>query len=376
MLFNGANIAEVFDLSANGERLRFTRNIANITMDTNDVETVDINTLGGVDKVTVHDLAGTDVTKVNVDLRRQPGQRGRRGRRGGHDRHRCRERHRPGGRRDRERARRDGLGLARRGGRPATADTLAGDDRIAVAGTEGDDTLTLRRRRRRACSSRACRRSSPSPTTAADQAFVNGLGGNDVIAGAGQAAQAAGLRIDGGPGNDTINGTQGVETLVAGDGNDFVDGNRGNDVAQLGAGDDTFQWDPGDGSDTIKGQTGFDTMLFNGANIAERIDMSANGSFLRFTRDIANIAWTLNNLETVASTRSAAPTPSPSTICPAPTRRGQPSTSAALGGTTGDGAADQRRRQRHDGGDDVAIVRKGGDGAANVCGLAAQVDDH
>ena len=33
----------------------------------------------------------------------------------------------------------------------------------------------------------------------------------------------------------------------------------------LGAGDDTFQWDPGDGSDTIEGQDGTDTMLFNGS---------------------------------------------------------------------------------------------------------------
>ena len=110
-----------------------------------------------------------------------------------------------------------------------------------------------------------------------------------MIAGGAQQAQAAGLRIDGGPGNDTINGTQGVETIIAGDGTDFVDGNRGNDVAPLGAADDTFQWDPGDGSDAINGDTGIDTMLFNGANIAEKIDMSANGSFLRFTRDIASI---------------------------------------------------------------------------------------
>ena len=38
MLFNGANVAEVIDLSANGGRLRFFRNIANVVMDANDVE--------------------------------------------------------------------------------------------------------------------------------------------------------------------------------------------------------------------------------------------------------------------------------------------------------------------------------------------------
>ena len=46
----------------------------------------------------------------------------------------------------------------------------------------------------------------------------------------------------------------------------------------LGNGDDTFVWDPGDGSDIVEGQNGPDTMLFNGANGAEHVDLSANGS--------------------------------------------------------------------------------------------------
>ncbi|HEX4719401.1 MAG TPA: hypothetical protein VH300_12775, partial [Thermoleophilaceae bacterium] len=72
MRFNGANVAEQFDLSANGKRLRFFRNVGNITMDTNGVERVDVNALGGSDIVTVNDLTGTDVTKVNVDLAGNP----------------------------------------------------------------------------------------------------------------------------------------------------------------------------------------------------------------------------------------------------------------------------------------------------------------
>ena len=47
---------------------------------------------------------------------------------------------------------------------------------------------------------------------------------------------------------------------------------------------DVFQWDPGDGSDTIEGQAGADRMLFNGANVNEKIDISANGERVRFTR--------------------------------------------------------------------------------------------
>ena len=67
----------------------------------------------------------------------------------------------------------------------------------------------------------------------------------------------------------------------------------------MGAGDDTFVWDPGDGSDTVEGQAGADTMRFNGANIAERIDVSANGGRLRFVRDVANITMDTDDVETV-----------------------------------------------------------------------------
>jgi hypothetical protein len=68
MRFNGAGAAEHVDLSANGRRLRFFRDVATITMDTDGVEQVDFNALGGADVVTVGDLKSTDVTNVNVDL--------------------------------------------------------------------------------------------------------------------------------------------------------------------------------------------------------------------------------------------------------------------------------------------------------------------
>ena len=68
-------------------------------------------------------------------------------------------------------------------------------------------------------------------------------------------------------------------------------------MAQLGAGDDRFVWNPGDGSDTIEGQGGSDTMQFNGANVSEKIDISANGERVRFTRDVASITMDLNDVE-------------------------------------------------------------------------------
>jgi hypothetical protein len=68
MLFNGAAVAENVTLTANGGRLTFFRAQGNVTMDTDGVEIVEDNVLGGADTVTVNDLTGTDVTQTNVDL--------------------------------------------------------------------------------------------------------------------------------------------------------------------------------------------------------------------------------------------------------------------------------------------------------------------
>src|SRR5438034_11618414 len=67
----------------------------------------------------------------------------------------------------------------------------------------------------------------------------------------------------------------------------------------LGAGGDTFVWDPGDGSDTVEGQAGTDTMVFNGANVAERVALSANGNRLKFRRDPGNVTMDTAGVERV-----------------------------------------------------------------------------
>jgi Ca2+-binding RTX toxin-like protein len=105
--------------------------------------------------------------------------------------------------------------------------------------------------------------------------------------------------IDGGAGNDTIAGGKGSELLLGRDGSDSIDGNGGNDLALLGAGDDTFVWDPGDGNDTIEGQDGVDRMLFNGANVPERVALSANGNHLRFFRTQGNVTMDTAGVERV-----------------------------------------------------------------------------
>jgi Ca2+-binding RTX toxin-like protein len=130
---------------------------------------------------------------------------------------------------------------------------------------------------------------------------VNANGGDDSFSATGNLAALIAITVDGGAGNDTLLGSNGVDLLLGGDGNDFADGNQGDDTAVLGAGDDTFQWDPGDGSDVVEGQDGTDAMAFNGANLAENMDVSANGQRVRFTRDIASITMDLNDVESIVA---------------------------------------------------------------------------
>src|SRR5206468_237538 len=95
-----------------------------------------------------------------------------------------------------------------------------------------------------------------------DSLTLNGLAGADSINA--QSLRADAIRL-------TINGGDGDDLIVGHDGSDLINGGRGNDTALMGAGDDTFVWNPGDGSDIVEGQGGDDTMLFNGANINEKI---------------------------------------------------------------------------------------------------------
>jgi Ca2+-binding RTX toxin-like protein len=131
---------------------------------------------------------------------------------------------------------------------------------------------------------------------------VNARSGNDAVRideGNGVFTETTPTAIAGGAGNDTIAGGKGVETLLGGDGKDSIDGNGGNDLSRLGAGDDTFIWDPGDGSDTVQGQDGTDTMLFNGANVSEQVDLSANGNRLKFFRTQGNVTMDTAGVERV-----------------------------------------------------------------------------
>src|SRR5262245_57248599 len=170
MLFNGANINEKIDVSANGSRVRFTRDIAGITMDLAGVEVVDFNALGGADTVTVNDLTDTGVTDINTDL-----------------------------------ANPAGSGVGDGAGDNVVVNGTAAADTFAVTGTNGGADVT----------------GGPAAVhvfggePALDKLTVDGLAGNDQFTADPEAGKAIGVVVDGDVDNDTVttNGTRHADTI-------------------------------------------------------------------------------------------------------------------------------------------------------------------
>jgi len=325
LVFNGANVNERFELSPNGPRLLLTRDVANVVMDTDGVDHVTLKTLGGADTAIVNRLDGTDVSRVDVDLA---------GFGGGGD-----------GAADvvnvNGSAGPDLVGVDKNSGlarvvngptstfvehaEPALdavhVNPLAGNDQVTLSpgvtplvgltidggtendtvlatGTSGPDSVQL------AAFTQAVGISFDGGATFAqaltESITVQTLGGNDTIAGSGGiAGTLTSLVLDGGADDDQISGGDGPDFILGGTGNDTVRGARGDDTALQGGGQDTFVWQPGDESDVVEGQDGTDTLEFDSGNIAERIELFANGGRSALTRDVANIFMDMNDVEEV-----------------------------------------------------------------------------
>jgi Ca2+-binding RTX toxin-like protein len=177
------------------------------------------------------------------------------------------------------------------------------------------------------------------------------------------------ITLDGGDGNDTLTGANGVETFIGGKGNDVVIGRIGADRVLLGDGDDHAVWNPGDGSDTVDGGNGKDVLDFNGSNIGETIGVTAAGSHVSFTRDIAGIAMDLDGLERIAfSSLVGADDLTVVSVAGTDTKTVAVVLEGSIGG--GDGAADTVTAQGTGGADRVTVGTVGGE--VVVSGLAAQ----
>jgi Ca2+-binding RTX toxin-like protein len=327
LVFNGANVNENMSITANGSRVRLTRDVGNVTMDLNGIEHIALDARGGADNITVGDLTGTGVTQVALDLAGTPGSN-------------------------------VGDGQAD----SVTANGTAGNDTVQVSGTAGAFSVT---------GLPASISATGVDTDNSDQLVIDTLAGNDVINAAGLAAGVR-LTIDGGAGNDTITGGAGDDTLIGGDGNDVITGGRGNDIALLGNGNDTFVWNPGDGSDTVEGQAGTDTLVFNGANVSERIEISANGARVRMSRDVGNVVMDLNGVEHIQlAALGGADTVTVDDLTGTDTRQVAIDLAGTLGGSAGDGQPDTVIANGTAGDDRISVVSSGTSIVVN--GLAAQV---
>jgi Ca2+-binding RTX toxin-like protein len=195
--FSGANIGERFDLSANGGRLRLTRDVATVSMDVGGVENVDLRAVGGADAIAVHDLAGTNVSSVRLDL--------------------------------------------------AASGTTAGDgdaDTATVEGTQGDDVATVTGDASGVgVAGLSSRVSIVGQEAALDTLVVQLLAGDDVLDASGLTATGIGLSGAGGDGDDVLIGSAGADRLFGEAGDDVLIGGPGPDALDGGPGDNVVLQD-------------------------------------------------------------------------------------------------------------------------------------
>ena len=205
-----------------------------------------------------------------------------------------------------------------------------------------------------------------------ESVVVNMNGGDDRFSATGNLSALVKLTVDGGAGNDTILGGNGADVLLGGDGNDFIDGNQGNDVALMGAGDDRFVWNPGDGSDIIEGQDGADVMQFDGSGGNENFALSANGGRLLFTRDLGNIVMDTDDVERVElNALGGTDRITLNSLAGTDVTRVSIDLAGTLGGTTGDGIADEVVINGTAARDRLTVTLE--NGAVVVRGLASEV---
>ena len=185
--FNGSNIGEQIALAANGTHALLTRNVASIAMDMHGMETVNVRALGGSDELTVHDMTGTEVHQVNIDL-------------GGFD----------------------GAGDA-------------ANDVVTIEGTAGNDVITLSLQNGKLVVDGLAAQVVISNFEAGDVLHVAGLGGDDVL-NAGGLPPGMTIQLEGGDGADVLVGGNGNDLLFGGAGDDVLLGGPGQDVLDGGTG--------------------------------------------------------------------------------------------------------------------------------------------
>ncbi len=166
LVFNGAAVSENVTISSSNGHAVLVRDVAAITMDTNNVETIDFNALGGADTITVNDMTNSEVTQINIDL-------------------------------------------------AATVGGSTGDgqnDTVVINGTSGDDVITLSIVNGALVIDGLASQVVIEHFDPNDTIRIEGLGGDDVIDASGLGTNGPHLVLNGGDGDDVLIGGHGNDT--------------------------------------------------------------------------------------------------------------------------------------------------------------------
>jgi Ca2+-binding RTX toxin-like protein len=236
--FTGTDANENIDISANGQRVRFARDLDNIAMDLHDFEQIAFNARGGEDNITVNDLTGTAANTVTVNLAADPSFSG-------------------------------------------------GRDQVFIMGTSGNDTVDVQGNNETYFVNGFSSLVEVRGSDAVDQLVLDVFGGNDVVDASRLSSIANAITVDSGTGDDIVHGGGGNDLLIGGEGNDTIEGQYGDDVVLLDSDDDTAIWNAGHGSDRIEGHTGSNKLV---SSELYELFVSSNGPRVRWLHDNPHVS--------------------------------------------------------------------------------------
>ena len=228
----GSDESEEFTLQANGAKARIAHETGPTT-DGSGIEVLDVIASGGQDLVDIGDLAPTEVVDVRADLGASDGAR----------------------------------------------------DDIAVQGTDQFNSIRARP------INAQVRVEGLDPTIVVENArasddrlTVSGRGGTDFIDADANLGSLISVTLDGGPGQDVLQGSAAADTLRGGPEGDVVTGGKGDDVVDLGDGGDAYNRGPQDGFDLVEGGAGVDELNASGTAADDAIEVAGmlDRAVLRF----------------------------------------------------------------------------------------------
>ena len=297
LVFDTSGASESIALADVGGHVRLTRDVGAVTMDLDAVERVALATFAGADIVTVGNLAGTDLSAVDIDLAAV----------GGFD----------DGELDEVRVPPTAVvgragAAAVVGGFGPTVRVVNGSaidrvrvqgsavaDLVQIDGSASAETVTV------SATALEVLVTGVTPglsvvTSGVEQLDIDLGDGDDHLSTSGNLSALVALDIDGGDGRDTILGSNGVDLIDGGPDADVIDGNQGTDGLRGGDGSDVIVWDPGDGSDQVLGGAGSDRVVFNGSGASETLALAdIGGGQVLLTRDVGGIVLGLDGVEIV-----------------------------------------------------------------------------